>query len=43
MVMGLEKAKEFLKTHNNMELYIIYDDKGELKTWSSKGFPLETQ
>lgn len=38
MVMGLEKTKEFLKTNKGLEVYIVYDENGELKSWSSDGF-----
>jgi len=39
MVMGLEKGKEFLKNHPelNLDAYLIYSEKGEFKTWTSKG------
>ena len=41
MVMGFEKAKEFIETHTELEAYFIYSDAdGSLKTWMSKG--LET-
>jgi len=41
MVMGFEKAKEFIETHTELEAYFIYSDTdGSLKTWMSKG--LET-
>lgn len=41
MVFGLEKTKAFLQANTGLEAYLIYDDHGELKTWSSKGFPVE--
>lgn len=41
MVMGLEKAKQFLKENANLEAYIIYDNNGALSIWSSGGFPLD--
>jgi FAD:protein FMN transferase len=34
MVMGMEKAKEFIAKNENLGAYFIYsDDKGNLKTW----------
>lgn len=41
MVMGLENAKEFLqgnKNIRNLEVYLIYDVQGELKTWNTRMF-----
>lgn len=39
MVMGLERAKLFVESHQNIEAYLIYsDDKGNMQTWSSSGF-----
>ncbi len=41
MVMGLEKAKDFLAQHKGLDLkiYLIYTDKkGQLKTYMSNGF-----
>jgi thiamine biosynthesis lipoprotein len=37
MVMGLERAKEFLTANAglNLEVFFIYDDKGEWKTYTS--------
>ncbi len=37
MVMGLEKSKEFLAAHTalHLEVFFIYDDKGEWKTYTS--------
>ncbi len=43
MVMGLEKTRDFIKSRSDIEVYIIYDNNGELKNWSSEGFPLEVQ
>ena len=38
MVMGLEKAKEFIENNPSLQAYFIYsDENGELKTWNSKG------
>jgi FAD:protein FMN transferase len=39
MVFGLEKTKEFLNNNKGLEAYLIYDDHGNLRTWSSEGFP----
>lgn len=37
MVMGLEKAKEFVENNPSLQAYFIYaDENGELKTWNSK-------
>ena len=41
MVIGLDQAKEFLKSRHDMEACLIYDDKGEFKVWCSPGFLLE--
>jgi FAD:protein FMN transferase len=39
MVMGVEKGKEFLKNHPNLEVYFIYTaPDGSLKTYYTKGF-----
>lgn len=39
MVMGVDKAKEFLQNHKFLEAYLIFSDKdGTLKTWNTKGF-----
>lgn len=35
MVMGLEKSKQFLSGVDTLEAFIIYDDNGSTKTWSS--------
>ncbi len=43
MVFGLNRTKEFLDKNKGLEVYLIYDDHGELKTWSSKGFPTQMQ
>ncbi|MBK6964019.1 MAG: FAD:protein FMN transferase [Bacteroidales bacterium] len=38
MVMGLDKTKEFLRKHPDLDVYMIYSDPaGELKTWASEG------
>lgn len=39
MVMGLEAAQQFIKTHKGIEAYLIYSDaNGNLSTWQSDGF-----
>jgi len=39
MVMGIEKAKEFLQTNNELEGYFIYsDEEGNMKTFFTNGF-----
>ena len=40
MVMGLDKAKQFLADNKNLglEVLFIYDEKGVSKTYMSKGF-----
>ncbi len=44
MVMGLEKTQEFLRTHGEYAVYLIYSDaQGNLKTWKSNNFNKYTQ
>lgn len=39
MVMGLERAQQFVEKHDKVEAYLIYSDAaGNLQTWQSKGF-----
>jgi FAD:protein FMN transferase len=40
MVMGLEKSKQFLSAHKelNLEVFFIYDENGVLKKYTSKNF-----
>ena len=39
MVMGLDKAKEFLNNHKEYQAYFIYcDEKGNMKTYYTQGF-----
>ena len=40
MVMGTEKAKEFLSKNPqlNLDVFLIYDENGELKTFMTEGF-----
>jgi thiamine biosynthesis lipoprotein len=41
MVIGLEKAKEFIESRSDeLQGYLIYDDNGSMKEWASKGFNL---
>lgn len=40
MVIGLEKAKEFILSRPDIEGYLIYDNGGVLETWASSGFRL---
>lgn len=38
MVMGVDKVKEFLKEHPELEVHLIYsDEKGHMQTWTSPG------
>lgn len=41
MVMGLDRSKDFLATHQNLRLsvFFIYDDQGTTKTYISQDFP----
>jgi thiamine biosynthesis lipoprotein len=41
MVIGLEKAKEFLESRQDLEGCLVYDEDGIFKTWTSEGFRLE--
>ena len=43
MVIGLEEAKAFISTRNDLEGYLIYDDQGEMKEWASSGFKLAVE
>ena len=45
MVMGTEKTKEFLQSNPDvkMEVYLIYDEGGEFKTWMSEGMKKMTE
>lgn len=38
MVMGLDKTKEYLLNHPELDVYLIYDDKGVNRIWKSKDF-----
>lgn len=37
MVLGLEKAKEIIHTHPELEGCLIFEEEGNLKTWISEG------
>jgi FAD:protein FMN transferase len=41
IVMGMEKAKEFVNAHSelDLEVFFIYDDNGTMKTYRSNNFP----
>ena len=38
MVVGFDKAKEWIETNNHLKGYLIYEDNGEMKTWKSSDF-----
>lgn len=40
MVIGLEAAREFITSRDDVEGYLIYDDKGNMTEWASSGFKL---
>lgn len=40
MVIGLEEAEAFLSGRDDLEGYLIYEEDGQMKTWSSEGFVL---
>ena len=41
MVIGLEEAKDFLESRDDLEGCLIYDEDGTFRTWCSTGFVLE--
>ena len=41
MVIGLDEARTFIESGNDLEGYLIYDDGGEMKEWASAGFTLK--
>jgi FAD:protein FMN transferase len=45
MVMGLEKSRQFIAAHPDLELsvFFIYDEQGATKTWLSKNFPASVE
>lgn len=40
MVIGLDKAREFIDSMEEVEGYLIYDDAGTMREWASSGFKL---
>jgi thiamine biosynthesis lipoprotein len=38
MVMGVEKTLEFAKSHQDIKVYLMYDEQGEVKTAMSANF-----
>ena len=40
MVIGLEEAKAFISSREDIEGYLIYDSDGLMKEWASSGFNL---
>ena len=40
MVIGLDAAKEFIASKDDVEGYLIYDDGGNMTEWASSGFKL---
>lgn len=38
MVIGLDRAKDFINKTDGVEGYLVYDDGGVMKSWCSKGF-----
>ena len=42
MVVGLEKAEEFIASRDDLEGYLIYGDAGGMKEWASSGFTLRS-
>lgn len=41
MVVGLEESREFIAMHPDIEACLIYDERGEFKTWCTPGFILQ--
>ena len=41
MVLGVEKTQEFIEKAKGLEVYLIYDDEGTIKTWKSTGFKVD--
>ena len=41
MVIGLDAAREFISSSPELQGYLIYDDGGEMKVWSSSDFFIE--
>ena len=40
MVIGLEEAKTFISSREDIEGYLIYDSDGLMREWASSGFNL---
>lgn len=40
MVIGLEEAKTFIESEEDLEGYLIYDEGGVMREWASSGFKL---
>ena len=40
MVIGLDQAREFILSRDDLEGYLIYDDDGTMTEWASSGFKL---
>lgn len=43
MVIGLNDAKAFIESREDLEGFLIYDEGGEMKTWKSDGFKLRSE
>ena len=43
MVIGLEESKTFIQGRPDLEAYLVFDDGGEMKTWSSDGFQVTSR
>lgn len=41
MVVGLEKAKQFLDSNKNIDAYLVYSEGGDLKVYKTKGVEIE--
>jgi thiamine biosynthesis lipoprotein len=40
MVIGLDAAKDFINSREDLEGYLIYDNGGNMTEWASSGFKL---
>lgn len=40
MVVGLDEASEFISSRPGLECYLVYEQDGEMKSWSSEGFSM---
>ena len=43
MVIGLDGAREFIESRDDLEGYLIFDDGGGMSEWHSAGFDLKTE